>query len=437
MQRHIGAVGLLLALIWALTPPALAKVTITYAGSWGQVAGETGASDADFVKTLLTRFEAENPDIVVEWTNSNEYAQKLLVMTAAGTGPDVAYIFHPWVEPFAAQGIFLDLGPLIKRDTAALRPDDFFPGTVASNSYKGKIYALPTWMASSGTYFNKQIFDEAGVAYPDQSWTWNDLVANGKKLARVDANNKLTQFAFTPDGYSFNWSTGPLIWVWSNGADLIGEDETRFLLGSPRARQALGYYYDVIFQQNIAVTPADHGQASFWERFFNGTVAIWDSPSWNNTYLANVKFAWDAAPTLKSPFTGQRAAFVHTRGHAIPVSSKHPEEAWRLVKFLSSPEVQAMWAQQRGYQPTRASAARAWLQFQPGGRRINLQPFIDSVPVGRYIPALIDPQKNQDFWSAINSNWGRVMSRELSVSGFLDTVTPLVSTILSRQTTDR
>ncbi|HEX6972473.1 MAG TPA: extracellular solute-binding protein, partial [Limnochordia bacterium] len=126
----------------------------------------------------------------------------------------------------------------------------------------------------------------------------------------------------------------------------------------------------------------------------------------------------------------ERAAFVHTRGDAIPISSEHPEEAWRLVKFLSSPEVQAMWAVQRGYQPTRASVARAWLQFKPGGRSIDLQPFIDSVPVGRYIPVLTDPGANQEFWDAINSNWGTVLNRSLSVGGFLDTVAPLVERIL-------
>ncbi|HEX6970757.1 MAG TPA: extracellular solute-binding protein, partial [Limnochordia bacterium] len=297
MQRLVRT-ACVIVLCLGLAPPAAAAVTITYAGSWGQVAGETGASDAEFVQMLLDRFEEENPGIRVEWTNSGDYAQKLAVMAAAGTGPDVAYIFHPWVYPFAADGVFLDLRPLIARDAAEVRPDDFFPGTIDRLTYEGQVYALPTWMASSGVYYNEQIFNESGVAYPDGNWTWVDLVEKGKKLARVDADNRLVQFAFTPDGYNFNWSTGPMIWVWSNGGDLISEDESRFLLGGSRARQALDFYYDVIFNQNISVGPVEHQQQSFWERFFHGTVAIWDSPSWNNTYLANVEFSWNVAPTL-------------------------------------------------------------------------------------------------------------------------------------------
>lgn len=432
--RHLLAVTFLV-LVLGLGLSGSAKTTITYMGSWGQTAGETGVSDYELMGRLLNEFMELNPDVEVQWINSNDTNQ-LTAMIAAGVPPDVLYVYHPWVHSFAAQGAFVDLNPFVARDAAEVEPQDFFSGTFESLSYQGQLYALPIWLASSGLYYNKKIFDERGVAYPDDTWTWNDLVSEGKKLARLDAEGEITQFAFTPDGYSFDWSTGPIIWVWSNGGDLIDETGTEFLLGSRAARQALEFYYDVIFLQNISVAPVHHNRQSFWERFFTGQVAIWDSPSWNNTYLANVEFEWDVAPTLMSPFTGQRGAFVHTRGHAILAGSQHPEIAWKLVKFLSSTDVQSRWAFERGYQPSRASAAPSWLEFRPGQRIINLQPFIDSIMVARYIPSIPDPDKNTAFWGVINSTWNRVMNQELPLGLFIDTVTPLVEAALRGDTVE-
>jgi ABC-type glycerol-3-phosphate transport system substrate-binding protein len=107
--------------------------------------------------------------------------------------------------------------------------------------------------------------------------------------------------------------------------DLLDDTRTKFTLGSPEARQALESYEDVIFKQNISINPQLNAQQRWWTRYFNGTVAIWDSPSWNNTYLSNVEFQWDIAPTLASPYTGKRGAFLDTRGHGILTSSKHPK----------------------------------------------------------------------------------------------------------------
>ncbi|MGQ9629226.1 MAG: extracellular solute-binding protein [bacterium] len=415
-----GMAILLMAFGVGLTPAA---TTIRYMGGWG-------AEDDKVNQELIAKFMQKNPDIVVKYENVPDYQQKYLVQMAAGDPPDAVYAFHVWCHTVAGRRGFLDLTSLIERDKAELKMDDFYPGMLDHLSYKGKPYALPTWTAASGVYYNKDIFDEVGLKYPDDTWTWDTLVQVGPKLMKKEGG-KILRYAFTPDGFSLSWGTGPIIWVWSNGGDLLSADKKEFKLADPPARQALEYFYDVIYEHQIAVSPAAHQEQNWWLRFLSGTVAIWDSPSWNNTYIGSqAAFAWDISPTFKSPFTGKRSAFIHTRGTAIASITKNKEAAWKLVKYISSPEFQSVYAQDRGYQPTRKSVVGAYYKFAPGGKKVNLKIFEDAIYAAKYIPELDDAKKNTDFWDLVNLEWEKVMLQKQTIDEFYKTVVPQMKDLL-------
>lgn len=417
-NRRVGFGILLVVLCSLIFSSVNAKVTIRYMGGWD------AKTDWPQVQADVAEFNKLNPDIEVIAENVPNHQEKFLIQMAAGNPPDVVYAFKSWAHTYQAKGAFLELEKFLERDKKEIDPADFYPGMLDEWRYKGVLYGLPTWTASSGVYYNKDLFDKAGLKYPDDTWTWDTLVEYGKKLTIRDAQGKIIQYAFTPDGFSLNWGTGPIIWVWSNGGDILSPDKKRFTLGEPKAKQALEYFYDVIFKHQISVTPSAHAEQNWWIRFFNGTVAMWDSPSWNNTYLAPIdKFFWDVAPTFMSPYTKKRAGFIHTRATCISKLTKHPEEAWKFVKFLSSKQIQRIWAVKRGYQPTRKSIAPIWLrEFKPGGKPRNLTVFHKAIYTAKYIPQLDDGQKDADFWRLINTEWEAVMLQKQTIDQFLEKV---------------
>lgn len=419
LQRKIIFVSVILVIVSTLLASSLfAKVTIRYMGGWD------AKTDWPQVQADVAEFNKLHPDIEVIAENLPDYTQKYLIQMAAGNPPDVLYSFKSWAHTYASKGAFLDIEKFLERDKKEIDPSDFYPGMLDEWRYKGVLYGLPTWTAASGVYYNKNIFDKAGLKYPDDTWTWDTLVENGKKLTIKDAQGKITQYAFTPDGFSLDWGTGPIIWVWSNGGEILSPGKKKFTLGDPKAKQALEYFYDVIFKHQISVSPSAHSEQNWWIRFFNGTVAMWDSPSWNNTYLAPIeKFVWDVAPTFMSPYTKKRAGFIHTRATCISKLTKHPEEAWEFVKFLSSKQIQKVWAVKRGYQPTRKSIAPIWLkEFKPGDKARNLTVFHKAIYTAKYIPQLDDGQKDADFWRLINTEWEGVMLQKQSIDQFLEKV---------------
>jgi len=425
-KKLVFIISMALLAVLTLSSPLYAKVTIRYMGGWD------ASTDWPQVQADVAEFNKSHPDIEVIAENVPDYQQKYLIQMAAGNPPDVVYAYKPTAHTHASKGAFLDIGPFLEKDKKEVDPNDFYPGMLDEWRFKGVLYGLPTWTAASGIYYNRDIFDKAGIKYPNDTWTWDTLVENGEKLTIKDAQGKITQYAFTPDGFSLNWGTGPIIWVWSNGGDILSPDKKKFTLGEPKAKQALEYFYDVIFKHQISVTPSAHSEQNWWIRFFNGTVAMWDSPSWNNTYLAPItKFYWDIAPTFLSPYTKKRAGFIHTRATCISKLTKHPEESWEFVKFLSSKQIQRVWAVKRGYQPTRKSIAPIWLkEFKPGGKARNLTVFHKAIYTAKYVPQLDDGQKDADFRRLINTEWEGVMLQKQTIDQFLNKVSKEVTKYL-------
>jgi multiple sugar transport system substrate-binding protein len=397
--------------------------TIRFMGGWG-------AEDDKANKEMIAEFMRANPDVKVEYENVPDYTQKYLAELATDTPPDTLYVFRPWSHTYSGRGAFLDLTPLIERDKAEIKPNDFYPGMLSALSYKGKVYALPIWTAVSGVYYNKGILDKVGVPYPDASWTWDTLVHYGHKITVVK-DGKVELYAFTPDGFSLSWGAGPIIWVWSNGGELISKDKSQFKLSEAPAKQALSYFLDLIYKHNISVSPEAHKEQSWWMRFLSETVAIWNTTSWNNAYVGSqATFDWDVAPTFKSPFTDKRSALIHTRGASISRASKNKEAAWKFVKFLSSPKFQEFYSRNRGYQPTRRSQIGAYYRSYSGERKPNLRVFESSITYANYIPILDSAKQNTAFWNLINSEWEKVILQKQSLEDFYKVVVPQARNIL-------
>ena len=124
---------------------------------------------------LVDAFEAKNPDISVkvEVSDWDSYWDKLRVTTVGGNPPDVFAMDGPLYPDWQSRGSLLDLSPYLEKAPETL--DGVFPGPLTAYQLEAGTFGLPRDFQTIVLYYNKAMFDAAGVAYPDDSWTLDDL----------------------------------------------------------------------------------------------------------------------------------------------------------------------------------------------------------------------------------------------------------------------
>ena len=190
---------------------AAGPTTITWA-FWGS------PEEAESHKIVAEAFMKENPDIKIELWNQpwNDYFTKIQTLWASGdskTIPDVAFL---WPTPkYAAQGVLENLDPYIEKSGYDLK--DYWPGLLESASYDGSVYGFPRDIEVNVLYYNKDLFDQAGVEYPTDTWTWDDLLAAAEKLTVKDASGNVTQYALAAEGGKYSK------WLNQNGGAILDD----------------------------------------------------------------------------------------------------------------------------------------------------------------------------------------------------------------------
>lgn len=308
--------------------PAPQPVKLTL-GVWG------GAAQEAVYQSLIKSFKAKYPHIDVELVTAPDflpYLQKIQTMMAGGTAPDVMDLGQEWYSAFAAKGAFLDLTPFIQADTT-FKVDDYLPIAIQTLTIGGKLYGLPHDLGLDGLYYNKKLFDKAGLKYPDNTWTWSDLLAAAQKLTIRDAaSGRVTQYGWTDSGQNM-WP-----WIWQNGGTMFDVERapTKCTMNSPAAVQAMQFYLDLSLKHKVAPTLAELQQTPFRDLFMSGRVAvIYDTAGAQMSFAAIKDFEWGITELAQGT---QRAVNMTENGWAITAFTKRPQEAWLLAKYLAGPE---------------------------------------------------------------------------------------------------
>lgn len=345
-------------LLVLLAAVANARTTITY----------FGPNQEDWVawsRETIKAFEAKHPDIKVEVVYGD--MQKLLVSVAGGSVPDVIHIDGGLVPLYAQNGLFRPLDDLIRNDKGFdLR--QYFPELLRAMQWKGKQYALPRAWGAVALVYNRTLMDEAGVPYPGESWTWDTLVAAGKKLTRDLNGDKY------PDLFGFYDSWGNAnrfpIWIWQAGGDIWNADFTDTLIDSPASLHGLRFYYELYYKHHIGPRivggkPYDEPGISTGnqdELFRTAKVAMVHS----TRYFAPDQVKWDIAPLARGP-AGRHTMLIPSAA-GIFADAPHPKEAWEFLKFFVSDEgflagdrLNPMRPVYQGAIPPTFSLAREWL----------------------------------------------------------------------------
>jgi len=319
-----------------------------------------------------------NPDVKVRFENLpyQQYWDKFQTMTAAGVAPDVIFMESTRFPKFVSSGALENLDPYIKRD-GDVNLADFYPVALKSYLWNGHLYGLPNDIAIGVVFYNKDLFDEAGVPYPKSAWTWNDYLRAAKMLT----------FDFDEDGRTDQFGTMIGDWrqfVWQNRGDLVDDPmhPTRSTMDTPAVREALQWLVDLRFKHHVTTRPGELADMGGYEMFMTGKVAMvfgghWDVP----TYSKIRRFRWDVAPLPKGKVRANNALGSCL---SIPSKSRHKDAAWRYIKFLAGSEGQKVMVGADFSTPARKSIARSREFLQPPPQ--SEQVFVNEIPFGRPVP---------------------------------------------------
>lgn len=347
------------------------QVTISYA-CWD-------SNQAKLIQTLADEFEAENPNIKID-IQVNGWSDYWTALEAAGTGgslPDTFWMHSNNIYYYGANDQLLDLTDYIA-NSDLVDLSNYPQGLDDIYNINGKQYAIPKDYDTIALWYNKTLFDEAGISYPDETWTWDDLKDAAKKLTKDDGS----QYGFCAGLHN---QEGYYNFVYQNGGEIITDDK-RSGYDEDATIAGIEEYFSYVKE---GLSPEIYDDQARAEAIQNGLCAMGLFGSWNLSGFASSDFMtenFDCA-VLPSSNDGNRATIFNGLGNAIAATTEHPDEAWKWVEFLSSKEGQERQAELgiaiSAYNGTADKFSEAYPEF-------NTQCYIDMVDY-----AQIRPYSNQ------------------------------------------
>ena len=205
--------------------------------------------DLEFYTWVARTFEEQHPGVRIRLQYTpHDYGDKLQLQLISNSAADIILMDDEPYPGFAARGYLEDLQPYIERD--GLPVDRFYPTALESFTYRGFIGGMCWSGFPVMLFYNKDLFDEAGLPYPDENFTYDDFRRVARMLTRdTTGDGRLDQFGTM---LGFGWlDSQPMFW--SFGADFLNEDRTAASLDTPEALAAARFMQDMKFEDRSTI----------------------------------------------------------------------------------------------------------------------------------------------------------------------------------------
>ncbi len=347
-----------------------------------RIATWLGAEEIKIEESILAEFSALNPGVEVQVESiPNSYKEKILTSFAAGTVPDVFVLDSPIIPALLNKDVLLDLKPYTEELNVDL--EDYFPNVLKIFIKGEKLYAFPKDYTTLMVFYNKTLFDNAGIPYPREGWTWDDYLETAKKLTIDENGDGVT------DQYGTIFSNAFYLWepfIWQAGGDYLDPEGTtaRGFFNSPAAEKAMQFLIDLRIKHHVS----PHGQTmgstqSGAELFYSGKIGMVVSGHWRLAKIIEFmkKGELNAGVVhLPSPADGVRANIIYATGWCVPKNAKYPELSRKLAAFLGSERAAQIRLEYPVGIPGRIEASRQLIESDSYGVE---QAFINSTKYGR------------------------------------------------------
>jgi len=344
-------------------------------------------TDEAAYQALIDAFAAEHGDIAVNLINipsGGDFRKRLAADFAAGTPPDLFLINYRNLGRFAASGAVEPLTDYLA-NSALIKTSDYYPQALAAFQWNGEQICMPQNISSPVIYYNKALFDAAGLSYPTDAWTWDGFLETAVMMTQDTDNDGVT------DLYGFGIEptlvrAAPFVWM--NGGDLVDDPAapTRLALDTPESKEALQWF--MALQLVHQVTPdavAEEAESSL-SRFINGRLAMFmDSRRAVPEFRAISAFDWDAAAL---PVGKSRASILHADAFCLAAAGQQKDAAWTFLEFANSEAGQTILASTGRTVPSRIALSQSSVFLNSEAKPANSQAFLDAIPHIRNLPLM-------------------------------------------------
>mgnify|MGYP001141010399 CR=1 FL=1 len=295
----------------------------------------------DSMQAICDAYTTKHPDVTIEVqvTSWNEYWTKLEAAAESNTMPDIFWMHTNQILYYADFGILADVTELYDDVEPNYYQNHFSEISIGNASGSdGRMYGVPKDKDNLVLVYNTEMFDAAGVAYPDENWTWDDMLDASAKI--YDATGKYGFMAYAEDHLGY-WS-----FVYQAGGYILNEDKTQAGFTQPGTEKAMKFYIGI---QDNEWCP---NQTYFAETqpgtaFFSEMGSMYIEGNWElmnkATSYPNMDGKWNVAPLPKCPDPVEgdgRATMSNGLCYATAARGKHRDIALEVMKFFGTEEAQ-------------------------------------------------------------------------------------------------
>lgn len=289
-------------------------VTITYCNF-----NSSGGNEETLAK-MVAAFEQEHPNIKVEveTIGYDDYFTQMQTRVAGGTAPDC---YELNIENFAAYANKGILAEITGVDVSGLNET-----ALGAFNVDGKQYGLPESFSNVVLIYNKDLFDQAGAAYPTNDWTQDDLQAAAEKIRALGDD---IFGIWQPITYNEFFKV-----VAQYGGALLNEDKTEFTINSPENLAAATALVDRVLVSNVQPNAVQQGGMGDWDMFMSGRLGMIPTGIWAfQTFTDGCDFEWDI---VVEPGSTQKATHFFSNCVVMSPETKHPTEVATWLAWLAS-----------------------------------------------------------------------------------------------------
>ena len=395
--------------------PMAERITIRY-GRHDPAAG---------VATTLESFHEEYPDIEVSVEQIGEFHAKIPALAAAGTLPDVVRSWEAMALDMGRNNQFIDVQPYVDGQPD-FEPDDFYENWWNYPIVEGKRFGVPDAAAPHVTFYNADLFDAAGVEYPDKdSFTWTDFEEKARAIS--DPDNKIWGSETIPVG----WHMFSVKQAWQNGGSFYSEDFLESRLDKEETIQAIQFWADMLLDGNVMPSPSQiigiGGSGAAAELLSAGKIGMQRMGSWITGSLVDAGFRFNV---VAEPSQTQRDTITHGAFNNIATTSEYKDIAWTWLNYNTSTQGIYNYASEANFPGTRRSsnAIEPFPWVAEVDFAVDWDVIPDALDYGHILPG---PANEGEALNLIGNALEKVYAGDAKAAEIFPDVSPKVTAVIS------
>lgn len=349
--------------------------------------------DQDFLE-VVKPFTDKNPNIkinvtVLDWGSA---WSKITTAATSGKGPDVLQLGTTWVPAIAAMNA---LTPITDKVADIGGEDSYYPASWRTTKIEGQdeVYAAPWFVDARAVYYRTDVFEKAGINPEEAFKTWDSMMEALRKVNGMEIDGKKIAAVGFPGKNDWNVAHNIFPWVWAAGGKILNEDNTEAIFNSDEAVKGVMFYTNLAAEGLAPISALEQNSAQIEANYNNGDYAVMFNGPWVLKGHGTPTDKGGTADTVAVGKTGiapmpagPAGAFTFFGGSHLTVfkNTKYPEQAWELIKFLSTEEAQIAYSQASGQLPALKSA----LQSETLTSDPNMAQFVKAAEFSQSYPSI-------------------------------------------------